>query len=96
MSWLSCTPEPSSVNSRTPSSASSAIGESCSPARPMDMAAAGWTSQSALAPRSCTSRTTEALSIVGVVFGMATTAVKPPSAAHRLPVSTVSASSRPG
>ena len=34
--------------------------------------------------------------MAGSVFGMATTQVKPPRAAARLPVSTVSASSRPG
>ena len=43
-----------------------------------------------------TDATTAGSSSGGVVFGIATTAVKPPSAAARAPVSTVSASSMPG
>ena len=68
-----------------------------SPARPTVMAPATSTSHSAASrPSSWTSRTTPALSMAGSVLGIATTAVKPPSAAARAPVSTVSASSRPG
>ena len=51
ISRLSCTPEPSSVKSRTPRSAISAIGASCSPARPTVMAPAGCTSHSGLGAR---------------------------------------------
>ena len=47
-------------------------------------------------PRSSTDCTTAASSSGGSVFGMHTTAVHPPSAAARAPVSIVSASSRPG
>ncbi len=48
------------------------------------------------APSDSTSSATAALSTGGSVLGMATTAVNPPSAAARAPVSTVSASSAPG
>ncbi len=41
ISWGSCTPLPSSVNSRTPAAASSPNGASASPARPMVMHPAG-------------------------------------------------------
>ena len=76
MSRSSCTPLPSSVKSRTPSAAISAIGASRSPPRPTVMAPAACTSHSAaFAPRSSTSRTTAAQSMAGSVFGMATTAV---------------------
>ena len=47
-------------------------------------------------PRSSTDCTTAASSSGGSVLGMQTTAVQPPSAAARAPVSIVSASSRPG
>ena len=96
MSRLSCTPVPSSVNRRTPRAAISAIGASRSPARPTVMAPATSTSHRARRPRCWTSRTTLASSMAGSVLGMATTAVYPPRAAAREPVSTVSASSRPG
>ena len=50
----------------------------------------------ALAPAARTNSTTPRESCAGSVLGIATTAVNPPSAAARLPVSIVSASSRPG
>jgi hypothetical protein len=71
----SCTPVPSSVKIRTPSSAISPIGLSRSPARSTVIAPDTSTSQSAVRPSSCTSRTTAAQSIVGVVFGIASTQV---------------------
>ena len=96
ITWESCTPAPSSVKIRTPSRTSSAMGTRSAPRRPTVMAADGYTSQHAPALRSCTSRTTAAQSMGGSVLGMATMAVNPPNAAPRAPVSTVSASSRPG
>ncbi len=96
ISRSSCTPVPSSVKSRTPRSAISAIGASRSPARSTVIAPDGCTAHSASRARSCTSRTTAALSMAGVVLGIATTAVNPPRAAQRLPDSIVSASSLPG
>ena len=97
MSSGSCTPVPSSVKICTPAAASSAIGASTSPARPIVMQPLGNTShRPACSPRRRTICTTATLSCGGSVFGIATTAVKPPSAAAREPVSTVSASSRPG
>src|SRR5271165_1706292 len=96
MTPADCTPAPSSVKRRTPSAASSAIGAKRSPRRPTVIAPA--TATSALAPsaRSRTVRTASAESSGGSVLGIATTAVKPPSAAARVPDSTVSASSSPG
>ena len=91
-----CTPAPSSVNSRTPSPAISAMGANRSPARSTVMAPATATSAVALAPSSSTLRTASAESRAGSVLGMATTAVNPPSGAARVPVSMVSDSSRPG
>ena len=75
MRALLCTPEPSSVNRRTPSAAISAIGASCSPPRPTVMAPEVYTSHGAVRPRSSTCCTTAALSMAGVVFGMARMAV---------------------
>ena len=93
----SCTPLPSSVKSFTPAAASSPNGVRCSPARPTVIEPDGSTSHSpARSPWRRTKSTTSTLSCVGSVFGIATTAVNPPSAAARLPVSIVSASSRPG
>ncbi len=90
---------PSSEKTRTlarerairPSSASS------SPARPRVTAPTGCTSTSpAVRPRSRTRSAASAVSVTGEVLAIASTAVNPPSAAAREPVSTVSASSRPG
>ena len=75
MSRSSWTPRPSSVKSRTPSAAISAMGARRSPARSTVMAPEVWTSQRAVRPSSRTSCTTAAQSIAGVVFGMARTAV---------------------
>src|SRR5688572_26111589 len=61
------------------------------------MAPAGKTSQSpAFSASAMTSNTIAAWSATGSVFGMAQTAVKPPTAAALAPVSTISLSSRPG
>ena len=93
----SCTPLPSSVNNVTPASRSSLYGANASPARPTVMQPDGMTSQSpARSPCARTNSTTIRESCDGSVFGIATTAVKPPNAAARLPVSIVSDSSRPG
>ena len=75
MSRSSCTPVPSSVKSLTPRAAISAMGASCSPARSTVIAPEAWTSHTLDLPSSSTSRTTAALSMVGVVLGMASTAV---------------------
>ena len=97
MSSGSCTPLPSSVKMRTPAATSSAYGASASPARPIVMQPAGSTShRPACSPWARTNSTTPRESCGGSVFGMATTAVNPPRAAALLPVSIVSASSRPG
>ncbi len=71
----SCTPAPSSVNRRTPSSAISAIAASSTPRRPLVMAPATRTSHTDVRPSSSTSRTADAQSMAGSVLGMATTAV---------------------
>ena len=95
----SCTHLPSSENTRTlardrairPSSASSW------PPRPRVTAPTGCTSTSPAArPRSRIRSAASPVSVTGEVFAIASTAVKPPSAAALEPVSTVSASSRPG
>ena len=96
MTATSWTPDPSSVKTRTPKAASSPIGARRSPARPMVMAPATATRHMAPSPSDSTSSATAALSTGGSVLGMATTAVNPPRAAARAPVSTVSASSAPG
>ncbi len=96
MTDTSWTPAPSSVKRRTPNEASSPMGARCSPARPMVMAPATATWHIAPVPSESTSSATAALSTGGSVLGMATTAVNPPSAAARAPLSTVSASSAPG
>ena len=92
------TPAPSSVKSRTPSAAISAIGASWR--RPAaDGDAPRRRARRSIAPRPSVEHlaaTTAASSSGGSVFGMATTAVYPPRAAARAPVSTVSASSRAG
>ena len=93
----SCTPFPSSVKMRTPSAAKEAYDTNCVPSRPTVMQPDGTTSQRpASIPRSRTNRIVCTLSWAGSVLGIATTAVNPPSAAARLPVSIVSASSLPG
>ena len=95
----SATHLPSSEKTRTrardrcmrPSSASS------SPARPLVTAPTGCTStRPAATPRSWTRSAASAVSVTGLVLAIAKTAVNPPTAAAREPVTTVSASSRPG
>src|SRR5262245_25120046 len=72
------------------------MGASSAPARPLVTQPATRTSHAARRPRASTASTTAASSSGGSVFGMHTTAVQPPSAAARAPLSTSSASSRPG
>ena len=90
---------PSSENTRT-RAAESAIAPSSArrwPPSPTVTAPTGKTSQCpASRPSRHTCSTTPAVSATGSVLAIACTAVKPPSAAARVPVSTVSASSRPG
>ena len=81
---------PSSVKPIAPASRSSAISVSSSPARPRVIAARKPTGTWA----SCRARwvsepRTAAVSIVGLVFGIATIAQKPPAAAAAVPVSIV-------
>src|SRR5579875_943629 len=92
----SAPPAPSSVKILTPLAASSAIGANLLPSLPTVRVPAGRTSAQAPLAASRTWRTTPAQSAGGCVLGMATTAVKPPSAAARAPVSMDSASSPPG
>ena len=66
---VSCTPVPSSVNIRTPSPTSSAMGDNDSPRRPTVIAADGNTSQQTSRASAMTSRTTDALSIGGIGVG---------------------------
>ena len=84
---------PSSVKTRTPRACSSPIGASSTPARCLVMHPAAWTSHTDRDPAARTDATTAGSSSGGSVFGIATTAVNPPSAAARAPVSIVSASS---
>ncbi len=99
MSTASETHFPSSENTRT-RAAESAIAPSSasrSPPRPTVTAPTGNTSQCpASRPSRQTCSTTPAVSATGSVLAIACTAVKPPSAAAWVPLSTVSASSRPG
>ena len=68
-----------------------------SPAKSLVTAPTAKTShQPASLPKRTTCSTTPAVSATGSVFAMAKTAVYPPRAAARVPVKTVSASSRPG
>ena len=74
-----------------------AISEMASPLLPIDAAPIGHTRTLPVAcARSKMKRVTEALSFTGFVFGMQQTAVKPPRAAARVPVSMVSDDSWPG
>ena len=75
----------------SPSSASS------SPASALLTAPTGWTStRPAVRPRSRTRSAASAVSVTGLVLAIASTAVKPPTAAAADPEPIVSASSRPG
>ena len=71
----SATQVPSSVKIRTPRPWSSPRGASSSPARALVMQAEEYTLQGALRPTRNTCSTTAAVSIGGLVLGMATRAV---------------------
>src|SRR5712664_2584035 len=88
---------PSSDTATIPASFIAAISAIASPLLPTDAAPIGHTRT--LPPtfaRSKINRVTDALSFTGFVFGMQQTAVNPPRAAARVPVSMVSEDSCPG
>ena len=88
---------PSSLTPTIPASFIAAISASASPLLPTDAAPIGHTrTLPAAAARSTIPRVTDALSFTGCVFGMQQTAVNPPRAAARVPVSIVSDISWPG
>src|SRR5580693_8781723 len=88
---------PSSLTATIPASFIAAISARASPLLPMDTAPIGQTrTLPPAAARSTIPRVIEALSFTGCVFGMQQTAVKPPRAAARVPVSMVSDISWPG
>ena len=82
---------PSSLTATIPAFFIAAISASASPLLPTEAAPMGQTRTAAeAAARSTMPRVTEALSFTGCVFGMQQTAVNPPRAAARVPVSIVS------
>src|ERR1700722_2170096 len=88
---------PSSLTATMPASFIAAISASASPLLPTEAAPMGQTrTPFAAAARSTIPRVMEALSFTGWVFGMQQTAVNPPRAAERVPVSMVSDISWPG
>ena len=87
---------PSSLTATIPACCMAAISASASPLLPAEAAPMGQTRVLAVAARSRIPRVTEALSFTGRVLGMGQTAVKPPRAAARVPVSMVSEDSKPG
>src|SRR5499425_1509597 len=88
---------PSSLTATMPACFIAAISAKASPLLPTDAAPIGHTRALALvAARSTIPRVTEARSFTGCVFGMQLTAVNPPRAAARVPVSIVSEISPPG
>src|SRR5467141_1791253 len=88
---------PSSETPTIPASFMAAISAIASPLLPTDAAPIGHTrTLPATFARSTMNRVTEALSFTGFVFGMQQTAVNPPRAAARVPVSMVSEDSCPG
>src|SRR5258708_7232297 len=88
---------PSSETATIPASFMAAISAIASPLLPTDAAPIGHTrTLPATFARSRINRVTEALSFTGLVFGMQQTAVNPPRAAARVPVSMVSEDSCPG
>src|SRR5580704_4539511 len=88
---------PSSLTATMPAFCMAPISERPSPRLPIDAAPMGQTCVLATeADRSRIARVTEALSLTGRVLGMGHTAVKPPRAAARVPVSMVSELSPPG
>src|SRR4051794_4569864 len=99
ISDASLTHLPSSEKTRTRAAESAMVPSSAIslPARPTVTAPTGKTSQWPCCwPSRQTCSTTPAVSATGSVLAIAWTAVKPPTAAAWVPVSTVSASSRPG
>ncbi len=99
ISTASDTQMPSSEKTRTPAAESAMAPSSArrSPFSPTVTAPTGWTSQNPPSrPSRQTCSTTPAVSATGEVFAIACTQVNPPRAADCVPVSTVSASSRPG
>src|SRR5579859_3546905 len=88
---------PSSETATMPASFIPAISEIASPLLSIEAAPIGHTRTLPVAfARSRMNRVTDALSFTGFVFGMQHTAVKPPFAAARVPVSMVSEDSCPG
>src|SRR5712692_11906245 len=88
---------PSSDTATMPAPFIAAISASASPLLPADAAPMGQTrTPEASAARSRIARVTEALSFTGRVLGIGHTAVNPPRAAARVPVSIVSEDSPPG
>src|SRR4051794_20389732 len=90
-------PSSEKIRTRAAESAIAPSSASRSPRSPTVTAPTGTTStRPASWPSRQTCSTTPAVSATGSVLAIACTAVNPPSAAARLPVSTVSVSSRPG
>src|ERR1700730_896892 len=88
---------PSSDTATIPASFIAAISAMFSPLLPTDAAPIGHTRTLPVDfARSTINRVTEALSFTGLVLGMQHTAVKPPRAAARVPVSMLSEDSWPG
>src|SRR5258708_3171612 len=88
---------PSAETATIPASFIAAISASASPLLPTDAAPMGHTrTGETAAARSTIDRVSDALSFTGRVFGMGHTAVNPPRAAARVPVSIVSEDSPPG
>ena len=88
---------PSSETATIPACFIAAISASASPLLPIDAAPIGHTrTGDTAAARSRIERVTDALSFTGRVFGIGHTAVNPPRAAARVPVSIVSEDSPPG
>src|SRR6266404_5109249 len=87
---------PSSETATIPACFIAAISESASPLLPMDAAPIGHTrTLETAAARSRIERVTDTLSFTGRVLGIGHTAVNPPRAAARVPVSIVSEDSPP-
>src|SRR6202790_2246372 len=87
---------PSSLTATMPASFMAAISAMASPWLPMEAAPVGRTRAAAVRALSIMKRVIAALSCTGRVFGMQQTAVNPPFAAARVPVSMVSEDSWPG
>ena len=97
MSWAVLTGAPSSEKATQPAALWSAISVSRSPRRPAETAPIGWTRQAAASRARFKMRSViELESFTGSVFAMQATAVKPPAAAARVPLSVSSLYSSPG